>query len=74
MAIIAFIITSLINPQNSILPYNVVKDVNWFSQNPELSKNIATGFYAAAVVFGILTIYNIISTLFDQGGSDDEVH
>ena len=73
LAIIGFIITSLISPTKSFLPIDLTKSPNWFSQNPDLSNNIALGFYIGAILFGLFSIYNIVATLFDHGGSDDEV-
>ena len=71
LAIAGFVVNSVIDPDNSILPPGVTKNLNWFSQNPDLSHNIVLGLYIAAGLFALFAIYNIAAAAWDNGSDRD---
>ena len=71
IAIIGLLISSIIDPESTLLPEDIKRGLNWFSQNIELSKNIISGLYILAAVFVLIALYNIVATAFDRGSDED---
>ena len=71
LAIIALVISSVITPDNSLLPNNIKQNLNWFSENPDLSHTLVTILYITAGIFLVIAVLNILATAFDSSSDKD---
>jgi hypothetical protein len=72
-AVIAFVLSSLLDPASKLLSADIKKNLNWFAENADTTHNIINGLFVLCIVFLLIGVYQIISIAFIANNSDDRL-